>query len=312
MRVPQVIKDEYNKRRRENEAEISRRHEELKIKVPEIADIESEQKMLAFDLGKTAFGGSDNAYKHEAERVRARISDLETLKLKLMRANGFPEDYFDIHYTCSECKDSGYVDSHGGKMCSCLKARILEYQYASSGIKEDECFEKFDLGVYRDEKQRDYMRKTRDFALNYADRLPNVRPQNLLLLGATGLGKTFLLNCIAKRAMENGLYVVKITAYNMFESILSSIRTGSEAPNYISCDLLAIDDLGTEPLLNNITTENLFNIINEREVLEKPMVIASNLSKATLFKHYDERVGSRLLSPKYNSVITLKGDDIRL
>ena len=103
-----------------------------------------------------------------------------------------------------------------------------------------------------------------------------------------------------------------VTAYNLIDSVLRSMKSSEPTPDYASYDFLAIDDLGSEPMIKNITIERLFAIINERESLNKPTAIATNLSLSDLAVRYEERIFSRLVSKKYSKFIVLDGDDIRL
>ena len=311
MHIPTKVKEEYAAKRRKNELLHERRVAEIYERIPEISDVDSKKLDLAFELGMKAYTASGEDYESEFSNTKAELAKLDDLKSTLLTAHGYPTDYLEPVYDCHMCMDKGFLPSDGS-MCACLLNSIISYNYASSDIDNGECFENFDLSVFHNEKQRRMMSKMYDFSLNYANTLPHPEPLNLIILGSTGLGKTYLLNCIAKRAIVNGLNVIKITSYNMFDSILKSIRSDADMPDYISCDLLAIDDLGSEPFINNITVEKLFLIINEREAQRKPTVIASNLSKDDLQNRYDERIVSRLLTPKYNTVVLLRGDDVRL
>ena len=311
MYIPDFIKSEYEQRRQKNQAALEKRIQAVRKKTVQIDEIENQKLHLAYDLSSFAFSAATDEYQNEKANVEEKLNELTDLEKQILRDNGFSPDYLDIKYVCNACHDTGY-NIKDGSMCTCLKNRIMQYNYASSNLNNGECFENYNLNIFKDEKQRHRMSKVYDFALNYAQSLPSPTPLNVLLLGSTGLGKSFTLNCIAHKAVDMGLNVIKITAYNMFDSILEAVKGERPMPDYLSCDLLAIDDLGTEPLLKNITTEKLFHIINEREARNKPIVIASNLSKTDILQRYDERIGSRLLTPKYNTVISLYGDDIRL
>ena len=146
----------------------------------------------------------------------------------------------------------------------------------------------------------------------YADGFPQTRFRNLLLTGAGGLGKTFLLNCIYARVMDRGLSAVRITAFRMFETMRQQHMGAGEADGFdslISAPLLLIDDLGTEPMMRNITVEYLFMLLNERIIAKRHTVIATNLSMEQLKERYGERVYSRLMD--HSAVIQLTGKDLR-
>ena len=310
MIIPETVKAKLRDRREENERRLSERYDRLRRLTPEIDDIEMKKRMVMFEHGQKAFSLSETEYEADKQRAIRERDALDARKAEILRELGFPADFLELHYTCDKCKDSGTLTD--GTRCSCLRELILDYCYENALIDKHQTFETFDLSVFRDEKQRRLMSKVHDYVLAYAEALPHPEPIDLMLIGSTGLGKSFILNCIAHRAFEMGLDAVKITSYSMIESIMKSFRNDWDLPDYVSCDLLAIDDLGTEAMVKNVTVERIFAIINERQTRNKPTIIATNLSKTDLFERYGERVASRLLSPRYGSLINLSGDDVRL
>lgn len=311
MLIPDELKIEFDRKRRASEDEQQRRKEEVYAKIPEIEDIDSKMRMTAFSLGELAFN-KDISMETAREKVDVELKRLKEQKEALLLSHGLPADYLEIHYSCPVCHDTGYIDVSRTVMCKCLKSRMLEFRYATSNIENGEYFSTFDLSVFKDEKSKRVMSKLYDYAINYANTLPAPTPINLILSGPTGIGKSFVLNCIAHRALERGLNVHKVTAYNLIDSVLRSMKSSEPTPDYASYDFLAIDDLGSEPMIKNITIERLFAIINERESLNKPTAIATNLSLSDLAVRYEERIFSRLVSKKYSKFIVLDGDDIRL
>lgn len=313
MHIPDEIKREYSEKRQRTENAQKKRREQINAVAPEIGQIESMQLSLAYELSAHAFSITDKrAYDAECSKVRERIAELDAQKITILTSLGYPKDYLDMHYECPICKDTGTIGTAPKKLCSCIKKRIMQYRYASSNLENGEYFSNFNLNIFKNERQRKNMQNLLEFSKQYSEALPHPEPINLVLMGMTGLGKSFTLNCIAHRGIERGIDVIKITAYNLISSILTAMKNGDQLPDFISCDFLVIDDLGTEAMVKNVTVEHIFSIINEREALSKPTAVATNLSPDDIMQRYGERIFSRLISRRYSKVIMLSGDDVRL
>ena len=181
---------------------------------------------------------------------------------------------------------------------------------------DEQSFERFDANVAPEaDGQRDRLVKARNLCQRYADAFPDTEYRNLLLTGEGGLGKTFLLNCIFGRVTGRGFSAVRVTAFRMFEAMRRQHVVGDE--NYdgfsalIEVPLLLIDDLGTEPMMRNITLEYLFTLLNERIAAKRHTVIATNLTPPQLKERYGERVASRLLDRSICAPVQFKGKDLR-
>ena len=253
--------------------------------------------------------------------LKEKLDDLRLEKAALLQNAGYTPDYFDGFYTCTECQDTGYVS---GKKCHCFKQEIINVVYSQSNIKEilsRENFSSFSYEYYSDtdrhpttglsslETTRLAVEKCKDFINNFEQ-----KPKNLLFLGNTGVGKTFLSNCVAKELLEKGYSVIYFTAFQLFD-ILSKGVFSRDADaiaahqNIFDCDLLIIDDLGTE-LSNAFTSSQLFLCVNERILRQKSTIISTNLDVAQIVDLYSERTLSRI-SSNY-TILELFGDDIRL
>lgn len=254
-------------------------------------------------------------------QLKDRLFALRTRKKALMQELSLPDDYFEPVYECKDCRDTGYID---GKPCHCLKQKTIDFIYAQSNIRDILCTENFDaltLEYYSDsqinpitgltslETAKAAVAKCHEFV----EQFDNVFA-NLYFYGDTGTGKTFLSNCIAKELLESGHSVIYFTAFQLFD-ILSKGVFDKDADaiaahrNIFDCDLLIIDDLGTE-LANSFTTSQLFLCLNERMLRKKSTIISTNLSMNQVADIYSERVLSRI-SNSY-TIIKLFGDDIRL
>jgi DNA replication protein DnaC len=233
---------------------------------------------------------------------------------------GLDPGFLDTVYRCPACADMGYVEQFGvRKRCNCLVQRMLDASYG--GEPEEyiqHSFDNFDLSVFPDHiiengmTQRQYMARLKQRLEEYSEQFP-VNPQpGILLYGNTGLGKTYLLNCVRRRVMEKGYSAVRLTAFQLFDEIREIHMSRGSLHSFITPDLLIVDDLGTEPFFQNITVEYLFNVINERMQRMKHIAFATNLVPQDLLKRYGERLLSRLFNTSYMGVSALSGQDIRL
>lgn len=162
--------------------------------------------------------------------------------------------------------------------------------------------------------QREAMRRLLEFSKAWAEAFPGNKRRDIVLCGNTGLGKTFLLDCIAARVIERGYTVLRLTAFRLMEAMRARhFGRGEEdmLDVMLGVDVLFIDDLGTEPLLENITLEYLFTVLNERQQAGLSTLVATNLTPAELRARYSERITSRLISSQASAVFLLEGRDVR-
>lgn len=309
----------YNQKQFRNKRELDKRVAEVYEKIPAIQDINREISTAAVASAKKLLEGDQNALG----QLRETIADLREQKQILLRSGGFPDGYLEMGYECPDCKDTGYVNH---KKCHCFKMAEIEFLYAQSNIKEKlekENFSTFSYEFFDDENldersgrtAREYMRQVVSQCHGFVERFP-AEKGSILFTGNTGLGKTFLSNCIAKELIDQSFSVVYLSATDMFD-ILSKNKFEYDAPEeardmyqyILDCDLLIIDDLGTE-LINTFTTSQLFYCVNERLNREKGTVISTNLPVNRMRDEFTDRVMSRIMS-KY-TIIPLFGDDIRI
>ena len=231
---------------------------------------------------------------------------------------GLAPDELELRYRCPVCRDTGYVGEAPARFCECFERqlRLRQHEDGSMAGLGEQNFERFDATVAPEAGgQRDQLVKARGLCERYADSYPDTEFRNLLLTGEGGLGKTFLLNCIFERVTARGFSAVRITAFRMFEAMRQQHIGNDEKydgfSNLIDAKLLLIDDLGTEPMMRNITIEYLFTLLNERIAAKRHTVIATNLTPAQLKERYGERVASRLLDRSLCAAIQLKGKDLR-
>ena len=308
----------YNQRQFQDKYEQDQRREEVYQKVPQIRQIEDEISSQAVRCARKLLDGDTNA----KEELKQHIEDLREQKEVLLSAFGFPADYMEMHYACPECQDTGYVD---GRKCRCFKKEEIRLLYSQSNIEEVLLRENFDSFSYEYYDDRvvipeiqmtvaDYMRQVHTWCKEYVENFEK-KGSNLIFTGSTGVGKTFLTNCIAKALIDQYQSVIYLSSNDLFDVFSKNkfhYDTEEEMKDMyqyiLDCDLLIIDDLGTE-LNNTFVSSQLFYCINERLLRKKSTIISTNLSMTMLRDTYSDRISSRIIS-QY-SIIPLYGDDIR-
>lgn len=297
--------------------ELDARRSQIEKAVPQLEKIEERITSLYVEMARQRISGGD-----PGRDIRSEIAALNEQKSQLLEDAGYSLEDLKSHYQCSICHDTGYEED--GSMCSCFRKRIIDRLYDFSHIRpilEKENFGTFDYKYYSSEKavtregrtELDMARDAVSKAMNYVRTFKD-SPSNLYITGGTGVGKTFLTNCIARELIEAGYTVVYLSAVRLFDILADSAfqrtdETDISARLIYDCDLLIIDDLGTE-MTNSFVQTHLFNCINERFLKEKHTVISSNLSVSQLQSVYSERVFSRIAMGY--TVIKLFADDIRI
>lgn len=299
--------EQYYARRRQKAEQLAQLKKEQAYKaIPRLQQIDDMCREIALNAG--ALTGESGADRRRLARIE--IAALKAERQRLLDEAGFGS--LEPEYECTLCNDTGYMGEILKTPCSCYRKLLLRQRYASSTINDQETFETFDSKIYTDPQQKRQMQKVRKICLQYASDFPDNDIPNLVFMGKTGLGKSFILNCIAHRIAQKGYAVAKLTSYNLINEILSGIKTGEDTSWFFTADLLCIDDLGTEPIIQNISREYIFSIINERQNAKLHTVVATNLDYDGILQIYGERVFSRLVSPKTAYVIQLEGKDLRL
>ncbi len=253
------------------------------------------------------------------ETMPHTMADYNQKIIDTLLKNGFDADSLQPTYHCPVCKDEGYLYQPTRTMCDCmaneLKRRILTHMH----LDDRQTFETFNEMLFDPEKkgdlpsQRQITKANMQICLRYADGFPNTEHRDLLLYGGSGLGKTFLLRAIAYRMVERGMIPLYTSAYHFFEVARKAyIQNDSDVlTSMLKTPLLLLDDLGTEPLMNNITVTQLFNLLNERQQAQLHTVISTNLTFTELRDRYTERVTSRLLDATTCKRMVFMGNDIR-
>ncbi|MDR3551863.1 MAG: ATP-binding protein [Clostridia bacterium] len=305
-----------NANRRRAEENNTRLKASLYEKLPRLRQIEEELAETGIGAARLALSSSQDTGML-FERLRCQNLALQAERAELLTVNGLAQDILETKYGCRVCRDTGY---HDGRLCDCFRALLREeaYRCANSGSPLPlTTFESFDLSYYPTEKLNHYgfsprtqMRDVLNFCRQYAADITKSR-ESLLLIGPTGLGKTHLALAIAGSAIAQGRGVVYDTAQNIFtrfEDEYFGRREKSYTFSVLDCDLLVMDDLGSE-FTSPFSVTVLYNIINTRTLSRRPMIVSTNLTPEELTPRYNDRIVSRLIGEFH--MLMFFGTDIR-
>ena len=312
--VRRAIEDELASRRLEVKRIRQAREDEAYSAVPELKELDARMRSEAIRLGRTIMNSKSENASVEAE---LEIRLLQKKRAELLRSNGFSEDHLDFEYLCPDCRDTGRVN---GELCRCVLQLAVNTAFEDSGIDRVQNFEAFDLSLQKEANNRSAMKKILDAAVAYADSFPDNEKKDILYFGMPGVGKTYLLNCIGARVLERGYSVLKINAHRLIRLTMDGFRSAPEdRPDFSMPDLLIIDDLGTEPMIPNITVETLLSLVCERQEMNKATLFATNLDIVsdgsgveTLQSRYGERFASRLIAPARVKIQGVLTENLRL
>ena len=320
--MSQVFKEamrELEKQRLQAQKALAARQDFLYEKLPEIKKIDDKMADIGLSLAKLVL---KRDVAGEAEGLRAKSEHLAQEKARILYDNGYDDAFFLEVYNCTDCKDTGYLDQ---KHCYCLKQRLIARYYEMSNLSkvlERENFDAFNINYYSDTvdeirgiSPRDNITRIWTTSLKFVENF-GTKFENLLFYGPTGLGKTFLSNCIAKELLDMGKTVLYTTAAQLFK-LVEDARFNRvdivDGATYLSMvmdvDLLIIDDLGTE-FSTIVTNSELFNFINTRLLGKKPTIISTNLAPRDFEEYYSDRITSRIFG-EY-TLLSFIGDDIRI
>ncbi|MBQ8409529.1 MAG: ATP-binding protein [Clostridia bacterium] len=304
------IKQEYDGKYRRAEDDAKLRRAEVHAVCPEIKEIDHQLASTGFSI----FDASLRGEMAEIERAKKRNTQLLEQRASLLQKAGFASDYTEIRYECPACGDTGTVDY---KMCKCMIKKLVEAGLESSGMKDliaTQTFDSFDLSYYKGDALN-RMKTILSIVKDYADTYKAGTSGNILMMGNTGLGKTHLSSAMGGVIIEKGNDVYYTTATGMFSDFelnrfgnSANAEVTGETEKYYTCDLLIIDDLGTE-VINQFTTSCLYNVINSRLNRKKSTVINTNFNRDEMRKKYQDRITSRIFGEYM--VLPFAGTDIR-
>lgn len=299
---------EYEKVRDFEQKQLEQRKTEVYNAIPKMEQIDKEIGKTGILIAKAILKNPTD-YEEAVSTIHKKMDKLKQEKAILLTENNIPIHYLQMNYQCSHCKDTGFIQN--GKKCSCFNQKLIDKTYSMSNLEkvlEKENFHNFNIDLFSDKPFEDEDLTPRQNMLNilnicegFVINFDTISNENLLFYGTTGLGKTFLCNCIAKSLLDKGKIVVYQTAFKILEVLedykFNRKRTKNieEIYNLIfDSDLLIIDDLGTE-LTNTFTNTEFFNIINTRLIQNKKIIISTNLSPDELANIYSDRIFSRIV-----------------
>ena len=310
-RIYRSVKEALEQKRRKAIEDADRRTAQTGKLYPEIGQVDA----ILAQTGIRIMEAIRMGQKGLAERMAALEEENALLLEKrgeYLQSHGLPADYTDPKFSCKACEDTGYVKE---KMCSCLRQALFLEGVAQSGLgklPETQNFENFCIAYYTDPES---VNTVLEYCRNYANDFSENTRTNILITGATGLGKTHLSTAIGQEVIRRGFDCVYTSAQNLlsdFEYERFGRGYRDESPDrtarYFEADLLIVDDFGTE-MGNQFTVASLYNLINTRMNAGKPMIINTNLNSGEIRSRYDDRIASRLFGEFI--FFRLQGKDIR-
>lgn len=312
-----TIMRQYEARQAQNRRILAQRKEDAYMRCPRLKELEESISSISIAKAKMLLNGQDGALS----QLKEELAGLSAQKTSLMQEMGYPPNYFELPCHCPDCRDTGYI---GREKCHCFRQAAIDLVYTQSNLRrilELENFQAFSMDYY---SKQDIDQATGVSSYDCARQAVaackkffsafDVSFENLLLYGNTGVGKTFLSHCVAKELLDTGHSVIYFTTFELFHIFERAAfhredGMSSDYQNLFDCDLLIIDDLGTE-LSNSFTSSQLFLCLNERILRQKSTIISTNLSIAQLVEIYSERTFSRITS--HYTMIKLFGQDIRI
>jgi DNA replication protein len=311
---------QYDRDRSMAEDAALERQAKIYIKIPRLKEIDMELSLMGIEIARAAFN-KDIDINAFIESKKQKSIDLKIERAELLTHNNLPIDYMEPSYKCKDCHDTGYI---GVKKCHCFKQMLIDRYYSQSNLKhilDKENFDSFIFEYYSVHKFEDEVLSPRKnieeiftACVNFVNNFDR-SGENLFFYGKSGLGKTFLSNCIARDILDRGKLVIYQTSSSLID-LLKDVRfddsndmSRDKVDDVFDCDLLIIDDLGTE-YISDYSQTVLFNVINKRLLSNKKLIISTNLSLENLLKTYAERITSRVFGNF--TMYKFYGDDIRL
>ena len=313
---------EYDQKRTLAQHELEQKQKEVYTKIPEVLKIDQTLSSTGIQISKAILHSPQQA-KKLIKGFEKKNLDLTIRKAELLHTHGYPKDYLEPSYECMECKDTGYI---GSTPCSCFKQRLIELAYTQSNLRDIlavENFDSFNFNYYSTEvnteigiSPQENIKRIYNLCVRFVTQFDKLF-SNLIFYGPTGLGKTFLCNCIAKDLLDQGKTVLYLTAFQLFKIFedhkFRPEENTEEGQSYLDAiftvDLLIIDDLGTE-FSTALTGSELFNCLNSRLLDQKSTIISTNLSPSDWENQYSSRIVSRLFG--HYQTLKFFGEDIRL
>lgn len=305
----------YERARDINRSLLESRREEVYRAIPGFRELSDSVSALSVASARRMLEGDEGALSD----LHKQLAEISSRRKQLLAQNGFPADYLEPIYNCPDCRDTGYIISSDGlrQKCHCFRQQEISILYAQShiqGMIAKENFSTLSYDYYQGDDRRRFetaVQICKKFIRTFKDDY-----QNLFFYGTVGTGKSFLSGCVAGELLKMGQSVIYFSASSLFDTLARySFDTGSKDAlhdlyeDFYNCDLLIIDDLGTE-ITNSFVTSQLFSCLNERCLRNNSTLISTNLSLEELRDRYSDRIFSRITSSF--TLCKLTGPDIRI
>lgn len=317
---------EYDQKRIKAELDLDKRKENLYSSIPRLKQIEDELNNYAINTAKNLLLNNNLSL----ENLHNKIENLKKERNTILLKNNLPLNYLKPIYECNICNDTGYIlkNNYKTELCNCLKQKLLNISYNKSNMSnlDKENFNTFNENLFSDEvdiskyklniSPRRNIINIKEKCIEFVQNFEDLEQKNLLFTGNTGLGKTFMTNCIANELLKKGKTVLYQTAPVLLDTIIDNRLNKQKDEhfykNVLEVDLLIIDDLGTE-CMNSMKLSELFTIINTRLLnlnsKSTKTIISTNLNLNNIFSNYEERIGSRIAG--FYDIYYFFGDDLR-
>ena len=296
------------KRRADAEAQAQERRAAFFAACPRAEEIERLLARTSVAAARTVLAGGN--VRETLTKLKEQNQALQAEQAELLRGAGLPADALQPRYHCAACGDTGYID---GRRCDCLRQALRDE--ACRELNELSplllsTFESFSLDYYPPQS-RSAMERILFNCMDYAKHFSASSP-NLIMMGSTGLGKTHLSLAIARAVIEKGFGVVYGSVNNLIDKLerehFGREEEGSTRQSLMECDLLILDDLGTE-FRTAFSSAELYNLVNTRQMTHRPTIISTNLTMRELESAYSSRFTSRIIADYVRCLFT--GEDIR-
>lgn len=277
------------------------------MKNAEFKKLYLQMRALNFDISKLDFEGKNC---QEKKRELKRVSILAKEALNKI---GMEFDDFEPEYACKKCKDSGF---YGKNLCDCYHLKMQKELVNNLGnrVNPKHTFEKADFDLF---EEKEKVKSTYEKIENWCEKMETSEYKNLVLSGPTGVGKTYLVECVSNRLMQKDRSVVFYSAFSLNNLFLKFHTTFDESKagmldGVLECEVLIVDDLGSEPKFKNVSEEYFYLLLNERLSRDKSTIVTTNLLPDEILNRYSERVFSRLCNKRNTVLLKMEGSDLRL
>ncbi|MBQ8425620.1 MAG: ATP-binding protein [Clostridia bacterium] len=286
----------------------------LKAKsIPSYSKLDSLEKDIIYQIGLE--NSKEEKNNKLIKTLESQLAVVKENKEKVLKTIDLTPSDLVPKYSCTKCNDTGFY-TH--VMCECYKKRRNSAIIKECGFDEKELHSFNDINekLFKNSTHLSDFNKLKQLLEKWCNAYPNVTKTNIVLGGATGIGKTFIMKCMAKTLIDKNLSICFLSAFEMNNLFLKYHTTFDKKKEQVlvpllESDILFIDDLGSEPILNNVTSNYLYTTISERERFKRPTIISTNLSIDKIASRYDERIYSRLSNKQISITLNLAGDDLR-